>query len=213
MYGLTKGQFSATADAGSKSKRGIVNTRQPRSTPCQPGPAAWGPPTSGAHSRATRRSSTPLIKGAILAHEGAAFIDVISPCVAFNNHQGSTKSYDYIRDHNEAVNRLDFWPNREAITVDYNEGGVIDVPQHDGSIIRLRKTHADYDPTDRINAMTNIQAFAAKGEVLTGLLYVDPKATDLHDHLNTYEKPFNTLAAKDLCPGAAVLEKINASLR
>jgi 2-oxoglutarate ferredoxin oxidoreductase subunit beta len=154
----------------------------------------------------------PLVKAAI-AHQGAAFIDVISPCVAFNNHPGSTKSYDYIRDHNEAVNRLDFWPNREAINIDYSEGTVIEVPQHDGSIIKLRKTHPEYDPTDRINAMTNIQAHAAKGEVLTGLLYVNPDSEDLHAHLDTFPTAFNTLTEKDLCPGAGMLERINAALR
>ena len=146
-------------------------------------------------------------------HRGPAFIDVISPCVAFNNHQGSTKSYDYIRDHNEAVNRLDFWPNREAINIDYSDGTVIEVPQHDGSIIKLRKLADDYDPTDRINAMTQIQAHAATGEVLTGLLFVPPDAEDLHSHLNTYDAPFNKLGEKDLCPGSAMLDKINAAPR
>jgi 2-oxoglutarate ferredoxin oxidoreductase subunit beta len=159
-----------------------------------------------------KQQLVPLIKAG-LAHEGAAFIDVISPCVAFNNHAGSTKSYDYIREHNEAVNRLDFWPSREAITVDYSHGAVIEVPQHDGSIIKLRKTRAEYDPTDRINAMNNIQAHAAKGEILTGLLYLNPDSEDLHAHLNTYDAPFNTLGERDLCPGAGMLEKINAALR
>jgi len=159
-----------------------------------------------------KKQLVPLIKAAI-AHEGAAFIDVISPCVAFNNHAGSTKSYEYVREHNEAVNRLDFWPTREAITVDYSEGGVIDVPQHDGSIIKLRKLHADYDPSDKINAQAMIASAAIKGEVLTGLLYLAPDAEDLHAHLNTYEAPFNRLGEKELCPGAGMLEKINAGLR
>jgi len=141
-----------------------------------------------------KKQLVPLVKAAI-AHPGAAFIDVISPCVAFNNHAGSTKSYDYMREHNEVVNRLDFWPNRSEITVDYNEGEVIDVPQHDGSIVRLRKTHA------------------AKGEVITGLLYVHPEAEDLHTHLHTVDTAFNKMGVKDLCPGAAALEKINASMR
>jgi 2-oxoglutarate ferredoxin oxidoreductase subunit beta len=155
----------------------------------------------------------PLVKAAI-AHQGAAFIDVISPCVAFNNHPGSTKSYDYVREHNEVVNRLDFWPTRETITVDYAEGGVIEVPQHDGSILRLRKLDADYDPTNKVGAMSAIAHAAEKGEVLTGLLYVSPDAEDLHKHLNTYEsRPFNQLGEKDLCPGSAMLDKINAALR
>ena len=210
VYGLTKGQFSATADKGSKSKRGVANTDAAIdmvSVALQMGSSYVARSFSG-----DKTQLVPLIKGAIL-HKGAAFIDVISPCVAFNNHQGSTKSYDYIRDHNEAVNRLDFWPNREAINIDYSDGAVIEVPQHDGSIIKLRKTHPEYDPTDRINAMTNIQAHAAKGEVLTGLLYVNPDSEDLHAHLDTFAAPFNTLGEKDLCPGAGMLEKINAALR
>src|SRR5688500_15442680 len=154
----------------------------------------------------------PLVKAAI-AHQGAAFIDVISPCVAFNNHPGSTKSYDYIREHNEVVNRLDFWPTRDAITVDYSDGGVIEVPQHDGSIIKLRKLASDYDPTDKIVAQTMIAKAAAKGEVLTGLLYLAQDAEDLHAHLNTYELPFNKLGENELCPGSLMLDKINAALR
>ena len=154
----------------------------------------------------------PLVKGAI-AHQGVAFIDVVSPCVAFNNHEGSTKSYDYVREHNDSVNRLDFWPTREAISVEYKEGAVVDVPQHDGSILRLRKTHPEYDPLDRVKALNYIAAHQAKGELVTGLLYMDPGAEDLHTHLNTIDAPFNTLGAKELCPGAAMLEKVNASLR
>ena len=159
-----------------------------------------------------KKQLVPLIKTA-LAHEGAAFLDVISPCVAFNNHAGSTKSYDYVREHNEAVNRLDFWPSRESITVDYSEGGVIEVPQHDGIIIKLRKLAPDYDPSDRVNAMTHIARAAEKGEVLTGLLYLAPESQDLHAHLNTSDVPFNRLGEKDLCPGAGMLERINAALR
>jgi len=131
----------------------------------------------------------------------------------FNNHAGSTNSYDYVREHNEVVNRLDFWPTREAITVDYSEGRVVEVPEHDGSIIKLRKLAADYDASDKVNAITHIAQAAAKGEVLTGLLYLSPDAEDLHAHLNTHETPFNKLAEKDLCPGSAMLDKINAGLR
>jgi 2-oxoglutarate ferredoxin oxidoreductase subunit beta len=210
VYGLTKGQFSATADAGSKAKRGAINKDAAIDTVSLA--LIMGATFIARSFSGDKHQLTPLIKAG-LAHEGAAFIDVISPCVAFNNHPGSTKSYDYFRDHNEAVNRLDFWPNREAINIDYSDGAVIEVPQHDGSIIKLRKTHPEYDPTDRINAMTNIQAHAAKGEVLTGLLYVNPDSEDLHAHLNTFPTAFNTLGEKDLCPRAGMLEKINASLR
>ena len=210
VYGLTKGQFSATADAGSKSKRGVVNTDAPVDTVSLA--LLMGATFVARSFSGDKKQLVPLVEAAI-AHEGAAFIDVISPCVAFNNHPGSTKSYDYIREHNEVVNRLDFWPTREAITIDYSDGGVIEVPQHDGSIIKLRKLHADYDPSDKINAQAMISSAAHKGEVLTGLLYVNPDAQDLHAHLNTYEAPFNKLGEKDLCPGSAMLDKINAALR
>ena len=148
-----------------------------------------------------------------MAHGGAAFIDIISPCVTFNNHGGSTKSYDYVREHNESVSRIDFITPREEIVSEYAPGEVVDVRQHDGTILRLRSLHADYDPTDRAAAMSYMSHHAARGEVVTGLLYVDPLATDLHTALNTSDKPLNSLDAADLCPGGAVLEKVNASLR
>ena len=210
VYGLTKGQFSATADAGSKSKRGVVNRDAPVDTvslALQLGASYVARSFSG-----DKKQLVPLIKGAI-AHQGAAFIDIVSPCVAFNNHEGSTKSYDYVREHNESVNRLDFWPTRDAIEVDYRDGTVIDVPQPDGSILRLRKIHPEYDPLDRVKALNYIAEHQAKGELVTGLLYFHPDADDLHAHLNTVDTPFNQLGAKELCPGAGLLEKLNASLR
>ena len=210
VYGLTKGQFSATADKGSKAKRGQVNADEPVDTVSLA--LIMGATFVARSFSGDKKQLIPLVKAAI-AHQGSAFIDVISPCVAFNNHPGSTKSYDYVREHNEAVNRLDFWPSREAITVDYQDGDVISVPQHDGSILRLRKTHPEYDPTDRVKALEYVAHHAAKGEVITGLLYVQAEAEDLHVHLNTVETPFNRLGEKELCPGAGMLEKINASLR
>ena len=210
VYGLTKGQFSATADAGSKSKRGVVNRDAPVDTvslALQLGATYVARSFSG-----DKKQLVPLIKGAI-SHQGAAFIDIVSPCVAFNNHEGSTKSYDYVREHNDTVNRLDFWPTREAISVDYQDGQVIDVPQHDGSILRLRKTHPEYDPLDRVKALNYIAEHQAKGELVTGLLYIDPAADDLHAHLNTVDTPFNMLGARELCPGSVALEKLNAALR
>jgi 2-oxoglutarate ferredoxin oxidoreductase subunit beta len=210
VYGLTKGQFSATADKGSKAKRGQVNADEPVDTVSLA--LIMGATFVARSFSGDKKQLIPLVKAAI-AHQGAAFIDVISPCIAFNNHPGSTKSYDYVREHNEAVNRLDFWPSREAITVDYNEGEVITVPQHDGTILRLRKTHPEYDPTDRVKALEYVAHHAAKGEVITGLLYVQSESEDLHVHLNTVETPFNQLSEKELCPGTATLEKINAALR
>jgi 2-oxoglutarate ferredoxin oxidoreductase subunit beta len=210
VYGLTKGQFSATADRGSKSKRGVVNTDSSIdliAIALQLGATYVARSFSG-----DKRQLVPLIKGAI-EHQGAAFIDVISPCVAFNNHVGSTKSFDYVREHNEAVNRLDVITGRAPIKVDYEPGKVEMVEQHDGTKLALRKLKDEYDPHDRLAAMNFLQQHAAKGQVVTGLLYVDSAAEDLHAHLNTVEAPLNTLSERELCPGAGVLEKINAGLR
>jgi 2-oxoglutarate/2-oxoacid ferredoxin oxidoreductase subunit beta len=210
VYGLTKGQFSATADRGSKSKRGIANMDEPLDLIGMA--MLLGATYVGRSFSGDKKQLVPLIKGAI-EHRGAAFIDVISPCVAFNNHAGSTKSYEYVRQHNEAVNRLDFIESREEITADYEPGEVVEVPQHDGAMIRLRKLAADYDATDRIKVMNYLQQRAAAGEVVTGLLYIDPNAEDLHHHLNTVEAPLNQLGTRELCPGSVSLERINASLR
>jgi 2-oxoglutarate ferredoxin oxidoreductase subunit beta len=210
VYGLTKGQFSATADRGSKSKRGVVNTDNAIdlvAMALQLGATFVARSFSG-----DKAQLVPLIKAAI-EHKGAAFIDVISPCVAFNNHAGSTRSFDYVREHNKAVNRLDFLTGRDPITVDYAPGALEIVEQHDGSRIALRKIAADYDPHDRLRAMNYLQERAAAGEIVTGLLYVEEESGDLHDHLNTVGVPLNTLNEKELCPGTKVLDKINASLR
>jgi 2-oxoglutarate ferredoxin oxidoreductase subunit beta len=210
VYGLTKGQFSATADAGSKSKKGAVNSDSPidlAGIALQLGATYVARGFSG-----NKAQLVPLIKGA-MSHGGAALIDVISPCVAFNNHPGSTKSYDYVREHNEAVSRIDFITPRSEITAEAAPGEVVDVRQHDGTLLRLRSLHKDYDPTDRQAAMAFMQEHQARGEIVTGLLYVDPLATDLHTALNTTARPLNELEAPQLCPGIPVLEKINASLR
>ncbi len=210
VYGLTKGQFSATADKGSKSKRGVVNNDEPVD---MIGLALMLGATLVARSfSGDKQQLVPLIKAAI-EHQGAAFIDVVSPCVAFNNHAGSTKSYDYVREHNEAVNRLDFITGRGEITADYAPGEVTEVTQHDGSVLRLRKIARDHDPTDRIKVMNYLLERAAAGEVVTGLLYVKPDSSDLHAYLNTVETPLTRLSERELCPGAVALEKHNAALR
>ncbi len=210
VYGLTKGQFSATADRGSKSKKGVVNSDSPVDLV---GLALQLGATYVARSFSGDKAQlVPLIKGA-MSHGGAAFIDVISPCVTFNNHGGSTKSYDYIRQHNEAVSRIDFITTGEEITIAHDPGTVLDVPQHDGTTLRLRKLHADYDPTDRFGALAYMNTAAQQGEVVTGLLYLDPLATDLHMAFNTTATPLNALGKAELCPGASALDRINASLR
>jgi len=210
VYGLTKGQFSATADQGSVSKKGVLNTETPIDLvglAMQLGATFVARSFSG-----DKQQLVPLLKAAI-THKGMSFIDVISPCVSFNNHAGSTQSYEYVRAHNDAVNKFDFITPQQEITVDYAPGETANVQLHDGSVLRLRKVDASYDPTDLVAAVNYVHAHQAKGEVVTGLLYVDPDAQDLHEHLNTVPTPLNTLTAKDLCPGQEVLDKINAKLR
>jgi len=210
VYGLTKGQFSATADRGSKSKRGAINNDSSIdliAIALQLGASFVARSFSG-----DKEQLVPILKAAI-EHKGAAFIDCISPCVAFNNHAGSTKSFDYVREHNEAVNYLDFITPRAPIKVDYDPGSVEIVEQHDGSKLALRKLAADYDVHDRLAAMSFLQHHAARGQVVTGLLYVEQDPEDLHVHANTVSTPLNALSEKELCPGSATLEKINAGLR
>ncbi|HET9047872.1 MAG TPA: 2-oxoacid:ferredoxin oxidoreductase subunit beta [Chiayiivirga sp.] len=210
VYGLTKGQFSATADIGSQSKKGAINTDAPVDLvgmALQLGASFVARSFSG-----DKAQLVPLLKAA-MRHKGAAFLDVLSPCVTFNNHPGSTKSYDYIRDHNQALCRMDFISGREEISVDYPPGSVHEVTQHDGSVLRLHKVPNDYDNTDRVVAMNYLAAHQARQEIVTGLLYVDPDATDLHGNLKTSASPLNALGEADLCPGSAALAKINAALR
>jgi 2-oxoglutarate ferredoxin oxidoreductase subunit beta len=210
VYGLTKGQFSATADKGSPSKRGAVNADSPVdlvAMALQLGATYVARGFSG-----DKAQLVPLIKGAI-AHQGAAFIDVISPCVAFNNHAGSTKSYDYVREHNEAVSRVDFIALGDEVQAQRDEGEVIELPQGDGSVLRLRKLQADHDPTDRVRAMAHLQAHQARGELVTGLLFFDRMPRDLHDALNTVASPMNRLGERELCPGVATLSALNEGLR
>ena len=210
VYGLTKGQFSATADRGSVSKKGVANSDS--SIDMVSVAVLMGATFVGRSFSGDKQQLVPLIKAAI-QHRGAAFLDVISPCVAFNNHPGSTKSYDYVREHNEAVNRVDFIESRAEITTQYSPGSLQEVAQHDGSLLRLRKLDEAYDPSNKGDALNRVQQAEAAGEVLTGLLYVQPDATDLHEHLHTVDVPLARLTERDLCPGAVALERINASLR
>ena len=210
VYGLTKGQFSATADKGAKLKKGAVNTDSPIdlvAMALQLGATFVARSFSG-----DKGQLVPLIKAAI-EHQGPAFIDCLSPCVAFNNHEGSTKSFDYVREHNEALNTLDFVKERAPITADYAPGATQAVQLHDGSTILLHKIGADYDVNDRAAAMTYLLGREAKGEIVTGLVYVDPDPTDMHAHLGTVATPLNQLGEADLVPGQAALDKINAGLR
>jgi 2-oxoglutarate ferredoxin oxidoreductase subunit beta len=209
VYGLTKGQFSATADKGSKSKT-AVNSDSPIdlvSLALLLGATFVARSFSG-----DKTQLVPLLKAAI-SHKGSAILDVISPCVQFNNNPQSTKSYDFVREHNDAVNRIDFIVPREEIKVEFEPGTITTVTQHDGSVLRLAKLHPDYDPHDRAAAMAYIQHHAKQGNVVTGLLYIENDAEDLHGHLKTVATPLNALGVKELCPGAPALEAINEDYR
>ncbi|HXX39554.1 MAG TPA: 2-oxoacid:ferredoxin oxidoreductase subunit beta [bacterium] len=210
VYGLTKGQFSATADRGSTSKRGAMSVETPidlASLAIHLGATFVARSFSG-----DKEQLVPLIKAAI-RHRGAALIDCISPCVTFNNHAGSTKGFDYAREYNTAVNRLDVIFERAEIVADYAPGEVEEVVQHDGTILRLRKLAPEYDPYDRIAAMKYLEEHNTAGEIVTGLLYVVRDPHDLHDDLNTVGAPLNHLGDEELCPGAEALEEFNANLR
>jgi 2-oxoglutarate/2-oxoacid ferredoxin oxidoreductase subunit beta len=210
VYGLTKGQFSATADRGSVAKKGAVNNDfgiDLASLAILMGATFVARSFSG-----DKQQLVPLIKAAI-NHPGPAILDVISPCVAFNNHQGSTRSYDYVRAHNEAVNRLDVITGAEPITADYAPGTTVDIEQPDGTTLRLAKIAEDYDPADKARALAHIQDKAATGELATGLLFYDGGRRDLHARLNTDSRPLAALDEAALCPGAAALDQINAALR
>jgi 2-oxoglutarate ferredoxin oxidoreductase subunit beta len=210
VYGLTKGQFSATADKGATQKKGAINSDSAidlAAMAIQLGATFVGRSFSG-----DKDQLVPLIKAAI-EHQGPAFIDCISPCVAFNNHEGSTKSFDYVREHNEAVNALDFVPKRDPITADYRPGEVQVVTLHDGSSLRLRKIGADYNVHDRIGALAHLMRRDEAGEIVTGLIYLENDPSDLHENLDLVDTPLNQLADTELSPGSSALEKINASLR
>lgn len=208
-YGLTKGQDSATADVGSKSKAGSVNLFEAidlASLSIELGATFVAQSFSGDKSQLV-----PLIKAAI-KHPGFAFINVISPCVTFNNNVGSTKSYDFVREHIEATATIDFVPERNEISVDYGTGSVKNVELHDGSTIQLHKLAQDWDPLDRHSAINAVLKAKANNEILTGLLYINPDCQDLHHTLQTSGKPLNAISQSELCPGSELLQNINADL-
>ena len=209
-YGLTKGQFSATNDIESKSKYGEENLFSAidlASIAILAGASFVARSFSG-----DKNQLVPLLKAA-MKHKGFSILDVISPCVAFNNHNTSTKSYDHIREHNESVSRIDFVPLGQEIKANYGEGEQIDVSLHDGSTLTLEKLSENYDPRDKSSAISHIISADQDGKVLTGLLYINPEAKDLEETLNLTKTPLTNLSKKDLCPGEDKLNKINDSLR
>ncbi|GIX30271.1 MAG: 2-oxoglutarate ferredoxin oxidoreductase subunit beta [Porticoccaceae bacterium] len=208
-YGLTKGQDSATADVGSASKKGVPNPYPPIDLCAMA--LDLGATFVARSFSGDKRQLVPLIKAGI-AHRGFAFIDVISPCVTFNNTPQSTKSYDYVREHLASTGTLDFVPVRQEITADYEAGYTEEVTLHDGSVIHLYK-EPDLDVHDRHAALRAIREHKEAGRILTGLLYVDPDSADLHEVLQTVKTPLRDLTAKELCPGSRALDAINASKR
>ena len=209
-YGLTKGQDSATADVGSISKAGSVN---PYPTIDLIGLAVELGATFVARSfSGDKEQLIPLIKAA-LSHKGFALLDVLSPCVTFNNNKGSTKSYDFIRDHMEVTAELDYVPVQEEIVVEYEEGSSQMVEMHDGSQVLLSKLSPNWNPFDRDAAVKRLQRAKERGEVLTGLLFVDPKSQDLHDTNGTSFTPLNKLDQSQLNPGPSSLATINDRFR
>ena len=209
-YGLTKGQDSATADEGSASKKGDAN---PFSAIDLCGAALQLGATFVARSfSGDKEQLIPLIKAA-MSHRGFALIDVISPCVTFNNTPASTKSYEFVREHAEATGTVDFVPMRKEITTRYTAGAAHEVTMHDGSVLHLYKDADKLDPFDRRSAMLALMDHQNDGTVLTGLIYLDKDSRDLHEVLETTQRPLNQLDETDLCPGNRMLMNINASLR
>ena len=209
-YGLTKGQDSATADVGSTSKKGEPNPFEPIdlvSVALQLGATFVARSFSG-----DRAQLVPLIKAAI-SHRGFAFIDVISPCVTFNNNNGSTKGYEYVRDHLAATGTVDFVPLKQEITASYAPGESQEVTLHDGSVVHLQKADPDLDLNSRRSALRLIKDYKARDQILTGLLFMDEDSQDLHEIIGTSSKPLRNLTESELCPGQKVLDNLNDSLR
>src|SRR3954453_977243 len=210
VYGLTKGQFSATADLGSKLKTGVINELPPIDT-CELA-ISLGATFVGRSFSGDKRQLHAMLKAAV-AHRGTVLLDVISPCVTFNDHEGLTKSYKYMKDHEEPLQDITFVPSFEEINVEYDPGTTVEVKMHDGSRLRLRKLEEDYDPTDRIRAITRLNQSKLEDEMLTGVLYVNTKVPTFLDMLNITDEPLATLPASVLRPGAEVLEQVMEELR
>jgi 2-oxoglutarate ferredoxin oxidoreductase subunit beta len=210
VYGLTKGQFSATADLGSKLKTGVINDLPPVDTCAMA--ITLGATFVGRSFSGDKKQLHAMLKAAI-AHHGTAMLDVVSPCVTFNDHEGSTKSYKYMKDHDEPLQEINFIPGFEDIAVDYDPGATVEVTMHDGSRLRLRKLEEDYDPTDRIKAISRLNEAHDNGEVLTGVFYVNTKAPSFVDLLNITEEPLGTLPESVIRPGREVLEQVMEELR
>jgi 2-oxoglutarate ferredoxin oxidoreductase subunit beta len=210
VYGLTKGQFSASADLGTKSKRGEANKQSsidPALLALSLGATLIARSFSG-----DKAQLVPILKAAI-AHRGFALVDVISPCVTFNDHEGSTKSYLYTRKHTLEVLSADFVPPASEIVADYEEGTTRTVTLHDGSVVRFSKVPKDYDPTQRKAVYAHLQEHQSRGEIPTGLLYLDKERGDMHDESGTTDVPLTRVPYAKLCPGKAALDRLMDDFR
>jgi 2-oxoglutarate ferredoxin oxidoreductase subunit beta len=210
VYGLTKGQFSATADIGSKLKTGVINELPPIDTcalAIQLGATFVGRSFSG-----DKKQLLSMLKAAI-AHRGTVMLDVISPCVTFNDHEGSTKSYKFLQENDEPINDVGFVASFDDIEVDYDSGEVYDVEMHDGSSLRLRKLLEDYDPTDKANAVRTLMEAQEKEEILTGVFYIDTQKPTFVDRLNMVEVPLSTLPESLTRPPKSALQSLMANLQ
>lgn len=205
VYGLTKGQFSATADLGSKLKTGVINDLPPFD--CCSLALQWGATFVARSFSGDKRQLQAILKAAI-SHKGLSVIDVISPCTTFNDHEGSTKSYSYMKEHEELLHDLDFVPAYDDIAVDLPEGQVTDVTLHDGSRLRIKKLDRDYDPSSKFAALAALDEAEKKGEVLTGVLYIDTTKPDFLSLLDMTEEPLATLPQSKTRPPREVLEQI-----
>jgi len=210
VYGLTKGQFSATADVGSTQKSGAPNELPPFD--CCALALKWGATFVARSFSGDKKQLQTLLKAAI-AHQGLSVIDVVSPCVTFNDHDGSTKSYSYVKDHEETLHELDFVPFYQDISVEIPEGEVRDIELHDGSHLRIRKLDRDFDPTNRLSALAALEEAESNGEVLTGVLYVNTSRPTLLDVLNLVDEPLATLPESRIRPPSAVLDEVMEELR
>jgi 2-oxoglutarate/2-oxoacid ferredoxin oxidoreductase subunit beta len=209
-YGLTKGQFSASSDIGSKSKRGEANT-QPPIDPVMLALSIGATFVARSFS-GDKAQLVPILKAAI-RHEGFALVDVISPCVTFNDHEGSTKSYVHTRKHQLPVVDADFVPLAREITTSYPAGEATDVTLHDGSVVRLRKVAADYDPTNREAVWTFLEKHQSSGEIPMGLLFLDENGVEMHAAAKTVKRPLVEVPYEELCPGSAALGKLQEGYR
>jgi 2-oxoglutarate ferredoxin oxidoreductase subunit beta len=210
VYGLTKGQFSASADKGSKLKKGDINELPPLD-PVQMAIVQGGTFVARGFS-GDKEQLVPLLKAAI-AHKGFALVDVISPCVTFNDHTESTKSYAHTREYYHQAVHVDYVEPREEIKQKYKAGEAVTVDMHDGGSVVLRKVSKDYDPTDRVSALQYVNTRASKGEIVTGLLFIDEDEPDLHAINRTSKVPLRDLPYEQLCPGQKGMDKVNARYR